>query len=58
MGCGNSKSATTVVATAPPVKPGPANEGNNNQDENQPGKISPQNDATETSNTKGIYINS
>jgi hypothetical protein len=54
MGCGNSKSAT--ITTQPQVKPGgTSNEGNNNQAENEPaGKISPQNDATETQNTQGI----
>ena len=54
MGCGNSKSTTTVTST--PQEPGPAsNEANNNQAGNQPGKTVPQN-ATETPKSEGIYL--
>ena len=55
MGCGNSRSAT--IATPPQAKPGgTSNEGNNNQSGSEPGKISPQNNATATQNTQGIYL--
>jgi hypothetical protein len=55
MGCGNSKSTTTV--TSAPQEPGPAsNEANNNQAGNQPGKTVPQNEAAETPRTEGIYL--
>lgn len=58
MGCGNSRSVTAVASTVPQVKPGPAsNETNNNQDIGQPGKISPQNNATESPQEEGTYIN-
>ena len=60
MGCGNSRSATTVASTtAPQVKPGPAasNE-NNNEASSPPSKTSPQNDAVETANSQGTKINS
>lgn len=56
MGCGNSRSTAVATSTAPQRKPGPASETNNNQDEVQNRKISPQDE--DAANAEGICANS